>query len=496
MSRRRLAWLLWAAATLVAIGAVSLRMLVAGDRTPLLPGATTSAHHQFEIACETCHAAPAFASASEARKALNKTCRACHNKELRVADDSHSPRRFRSPRMAAFRERIDPRFCTSCHVEHRPEITRASAVTVAMDFCIACHSEGDQDVRENRPSHANLEFDTCASAGCHNFHDNRALYADFLARHAGEPWLSLSPAHRLAARQRGRDTPSTEALGPGDAAAPMATLATAGVVGEWARSAHAAAGVNCAACHAPAASGDAPLSVVEAHWEAAPDTAVCEQCHRPEARTFILGRHGMRRHPRIAKPRRPSRALDTLGLGEFLPEAVSALMRDPAPPARMTVREARLPMRADAAHRVLDCASCHRPHAVDVATAAVEACMACHDDAHTRAYPGSPHHRLWLAELAGKAAPGTGVSCATCHMAKAERRGAIVTSHDQNDMLRPNEKMLRPVCLDCHGIRFALSSLADPDLVSRNFAGRPAVEVESIEWAVRRAASARRSTER
>ena len=41
-----------------------------------------------------------------------------------------------------------------------------------MDFCVACHSEGDQDVRWDRPSHADLAFDTCASAGCHNYHDN------------------------------------------------------------------------------------------------------------------------------------------------------------------------------------------------------------------------------------------------------------------------------------------------------------------------------------
>ena len=59
-----------------------------------------------------------------------------------------------------------------------------------MDFCVACHSEGDQDVRWDRPSHADLAFDTCASAGCHNYHDNRALYEDFLVEHAGGPALA------------------------------------------------------------------------------------------------------------------------------------------------------------------------------------------------------------------------------------------------------------------------------------------------------------------
>ena len=88
--------------------------------------------------------------------------------------------------MALYREKLDARLCTACHVEHRPEITRAGAVTVAADFRVACHAEGEQDVRAARPSHAGLAFDTCASAGCHNYHDNGALYEDFLVRSADE----------------------------------------------------------------------------------------------------------------------------------------------------------------------------------------------------------------------------------------------------------------------------------------------------------------------
>ena len=132
----------------------------------------------------------AFAGAAAAEKALNKTCRTCHDAELKAADDSHPRKKFRNPRMAAYWEKLDGRLCTSCHIEHRPEITRTSAVTVAMDFCVACHSEGDQDVRWDRPSHAGLTFDTCATAGCHNYHDNRALYEDFLVEHAGTPRAS------------------------------------------------------------------------------------------------------------------------------------------------------------------------------------------------------------------------------------------------------------------------------------------------------------------
>ena len=66
------------------------------------------------------------------------------------------------------------------------------------------------------------------------------------------------------------------------------------------------------------------------------------------------------------------------------------------------------------------------------------------------------------------------------------RRGKVATNHNQNDNLRPNEKMVRTVCLDCHGLGFSLDSLADAGLVGRNFSGTPAVHVESIEWALRR----------
>lgn len=74
-------------------------------------------------------------------------------------------------------------------------------------------------------------------------------------------------------------------------------------------------------------------------------------------------------------------------------------------------------------------------------------------------------------------------------MPRTERRGTIVVSHNQNDNLRPNQKMIRTVCLDCHGLGFSLDSLADPDLVARNFNGRPSAHIESIEWALRQASA-------
>ena len=65
-------------------------------------------------------------------------------------------------------------------------------------------------------------------------------------------------------------------------------------------------------------------------------------------------------------------------------------------------------------------------------------------------------------------------------------KSAFVT-HNQNDNLRPNEKMVRSVCSNCHGLQFSLDALADPALIEKNFTGLSAVHVESIEWADRRA---------
>lgn len=481
-------WILGTAGTLAAVAGVVAWMTIGGDREILLVGETTDAHHQIELTCETCHAAPPFASPAKALRALNKTCRGCHEAELKAAKDSHPPGKFRNPRMVAYWEKLDARFCTACHVEHRPEVTRTSAVTVAADFCVACHSEGEQDVRVNRPSHAGLSFDTCASSGCHNYHDNQALYADFLVQHAGRPWLAPEPMHRLSAQARVGGPGTDAGLGRDDAIAPESALRDPAVLDAWAGSGHAAAGENCAACHAPDAGEAATAAELEAHWTEAPDAAVCEDCHRWQARTFAQGRHGMRQHPRLAKPRNPHRGLKRLGLGERLPPAAVAWFTDPAPPRRVSVGEARPPMHAEAAHQSLHCGSCHSPHSADRVEAAVEACASCHDDPHTQAYFGSPHHVLWEAEVAGEAAPGTGVSCTTCHLEKIERRGKIRVSHNQNDLLRPNSKMIRPVCLDCHGLGFSLNALADPGQIARNFEGQPETQVESIAWAVRHAA--------
>ena len=464
-SRRRL-WIVWLLLTASLAGLLWAGLSLRGDsdqawrtasRGLLLPGPTSHGHYQIELACDTCHTG-AFAD----REAMQARCMDCHGAELKQARDSHPRSKFTDPRNADRAARLNAAECVTCHVEHRPELTHAAGDTQPVDFCVTCHAE----VGKERPSHQGMGFETCASSGCHNFHDNRALYEDFLIKHAGEPEIADAP--RVPARdfrdliEELSDFPfervSLQPLGAADADHGMALGADPAIEADWLASAHARSGVNCSGCHVPATS--------EAVWIEKPDEAVCRDCHAAEVKGFLAGRHGMR-----------------LAVG------LSA----------MTPGQARLPMREDAADVALECTSCHGAHGFDTKVAQVESCLGCHSDTHSLAYEGSPHHRLWQREQTGELPAGSGVTCATCHLPRVEHYQddikRVLVQHNQNDTLRPNEKMIRPVCLSCHGLAFAIDALADPALVARNFAGHPLGHVESIDMALeaeRRAEQSRR----
>jgi hypothetical protein len=84
----------------------------------------------------------------------------------------------------------------------------------------------------------------------------------------------------------------------------------------------------------------------------------------------------------------------------------------------------------------------------------------------------------------------SGVSCATCHLPREIQRqdgkDIVRVQHNQNINLRPRDKMVRSVCLNCHGLGFSLDALADTALVARNFAGSPARHVPSLDMAEKR----------
>lgn len=409
-----------------------------------MPGAVTHAHHQIELKCAACHAEP-----FKGREGIQDACLSCHAKELKAMDDSHPIAKFTDPRNAATLAKLDARQCVTCHTEHKREITGAVGVTLPDDFCVRCHA----DVEKERPSHKGMAFNSCGTAGCHNFHDNRALYEDFLIRHGHGEKLTAAP--KVPERHL-RDFMVYMEYLDGE---PITAAAMDGreilkpkpkEIADWEHTAHAKAGVNCSSCH-QARDDDGKIA-----WIRKPDHQACTSCHEQEVKGFLAGLHGMRLGQEMS-PMKP-------GMAEQ-------------------------PMKPSAAHAKLTCMSCHGAHRFDSRKAAVESCLTCHDDGHTRAYKASPHFRLWHDELSGRGAKGSGVSCATCHLPRTEfttpdfeRR--ILVQHNQNDNLRPNEKMVRSVCLNCHGLQFSLDALADDKLVARNFAGMPAKQVESIRMAL------------
>ncbi len=413
----------------------------AEDKSALLPGETSHGHYQIEMQCSACHDTTPDGLLVSA--VSNQACMKCHDIDMEEADDSHPAIKFKKPENRPFLEKIDARRCATCHTEHKPDHTTAMGLTVPVDYCTHCH----QTTIEERETHRGLAFNSCATAGCHNFHDNRALYERHLALH------SMEPPNLPNARIAGVDSlaryllehSDTKPLTAAEADAPDTVKLDHQHLQQWVEDAHGQAAINCSACHQPD----------QQPWQDKVAVSTCASCHSEEHRGFLRGKHGMR-----------------------LESGMSP----------MTPAMARQPMHADSAHRALDCTSCHGAHEFGTRQASYSACIQCHNDEHTREYENSPHYLAWQRELAGEAPAGTGVSCATCHMPRVDDgNGGLRVEHNQNANLTPNEKMLRPVCQQCHGLPFAIDALADRDLIRRNFSGPPGVHNESTDWARQRA---------
>lgn len=385
-------WALWCCLTLATGAALAQRMTSKSrSREVFLPGKTTHGHYQIELECGACHK-ETFTSVEDFQAA----CVECHGEELTRIEDSHPESKFTDPRNAERIEQLDARYCVTCHSEHQPATTGTMGLSLPEDYCYHCH----EDVADERSTHEGLPFDSCASAGCHNFHDNKALYEDYLVRHGRETML-VGPALRPLDQKNACPAPERNTLDQGV------------------------------------------------------DLETCRSCHEAESRSFFAGRHGMR-----------------------LAQGLSP----------MTPGMARLPMKKESAHLKLTCATCHQEgEEANPEHTEVEVCERCHDDEHTRAYRGSKHFELLEKELSGKVAKGSGATCATCHMPQLkDDEGGYFVNHNQNDNLRPNEKMVRTACGNCHGLPFVIDSLADRALFERNFTGQPTKHIESVEFALSR----------
>ncbi len=413
--------MVWIAASLVGTGMLARKMFAGEDKRMFLPGQTTAGHYQIELRCDECHT-PGMGVKQDA-------CIRCHGEELKTAHDSHPKAKFDDPTKTYLLKQIKADECISCHIEHNADTTHPMGVTVPLNYCAFCH----QEVGDNRPSHKGLGFKTCATAGCHNFHDNRALYERFLQQHADEPALLTNQVAQVLDEPRSFG----DALTVGDMDAPKSHEGNESVQQEWADSVHAKQGVNCTACH------NVPDDAGNLAWTDHPAPAACAGCHKENTEGWMTGRHGMR----VAEGLSP-----------------------------MTPAMARLPMQPHSLHRELDCSSCHGAHGYDTRYAAVDACLECHADKHSLAYKNTAHFDRWKQDA------DHGVSCATCHMPRMENEdGRVIVQHNQNDNLRPNEKMIRSVCMDCHGVEFSLQALADPSMADACYEGPPAADLETME---------------
>lgn len=455
-------WATWLAASIL-LGVFMAQKMFApeADKTVFLPGDTSHGHHQIEMACGACHT-EGFADA----EVIQDACVNCHGDALKQAKDDHPKSKFTDPRNADRLAVLDARYCATCHIEHRPDITSDMGVTVPEDVCFLCH----QDIAEDRPSHKDMAFDTCTNAGCHNFHDNRALYEDFLVKHMDAPDFIEGRMLQSNLRSIAEQLPEyplqdfpLKPLSVRDIDAANDSVYSSEVEQDWLASSHAAAGVNCSACHTKVVEPDAESGTekVQVLWVDKPDHTQCQSCHAGEVGGFLQGKHGMR--------------LDIDKLHQSLPS--------------MLVGDARLAMKAAAHDKGLSCNSCHSAHTFDSQSASTTACLGCHNDEHSLAYESSAHSELWRKEVAGELPEGSGVSCATCHMPRSDVDyfwGTFThnqVNHNQSETLRPNEKMIRPVCQQCHGLGFSIDALADDALIKNNFSGRPSVHVDSIDLA-------------
>jgi hypothetical protein len=407
--------------TLVLSGLLAYNIFF-GDRQLFLPGQTTHGHHQIELKCDACHV-----ESFKAGEPMQDACMSCHSEPMEKARDKHPMKKFIDPRNADLLSNLDATKCVTCHIEHSPEITGEHSVTVPEDFCFYCH----QDIAKERPSHEEFEFDSCSDSGCHSYHDNRALYEKFLQKNIEKPNI-LSMKKLLIANGltvwKTKNKNVKALSGEQHDGVNIANYAPE-LVEQWQGSAHAKSGVNCSTCHDKP---DGPSS------SSALTVEICSDCHSRQTAGFKSGLHGMK-----------------LSLG-----------MEP-----MKVLDARLEMRTDALHQDLSCSSCHDPHQPNLKTASVTSCQGCHNDQHTNNYASSKHAALFEKELSGELDEGEGVSCASCHMPRKKKGKLVYVEHNQTLNLKPNSKMLRPVCMNCHGLEYATAALADKSLISRNFSG-------------------------
>ena len=218
-------WILWLALNVLIGGYFAYALFAPASivKGSLLPGETTHGHYQIELSCDACHS-PANESTSNGSvgAVMQDACNRCHESQLEAANDTHPSAKFNDPTNADLLLTLNAQDCLTCHKEHVPEQTRDMGLTVPKDYCWHCH----QEVADSRPSHEGMSYDSCATAGCHNYHDNRALYEKYLNDNHGQPdhlTSALQPEKTFAAAWAASH-PEVKPLALTSAEAPSAKL--------------------------------------------------------------------------------------------------------------------------------------------------------------------------------------------------------------------------------------------------------------------------------
>ena len=208
---------------------------------------------------------------------------------------------------------------------------------------------------------------------------------------------------------------------------------------QWRTSIHALNDVNCSSCH---------VNEDNKTFISRPTEASCKSCHEYSTDTFLLGKHGIR----------------TL-------EGLSPL----------TPAMAHLPMKKSALEGRMNCNSCHNVHTVNTYQAAVDSCLTCHNDTHSLNYKNSPHAEI-IKDIGLLPRPNSDtVTCATCHLPREIAGDTVLVNHNNTYTLKPRDRMVKEVCMNCHGLEHSYDSIFDDELVETNFARPPTLELPTFE---------------
>ncbi|MDH4182957.1 MAG: cytochrome c3 family protein [Nitrospinota bacterium] len=332
----------------------------------------------------------------------------------------------------------DPGKCVGCHANvmmfnsHSAKKLEAPLRVEVDDkyrkfTCVTCHREhkgadmpnlkytGAPDICRDchpladlRSDHQNYEFSSCSRGDCHSYHVN-ITRADF--DQTAKVRLLEKTIRPMAHRPPNRDPVKPETLESMKRSAFFQQ--NPAIAAKHAIGPHNGSQATCARCHEKDGG-----QLVEK-----PLITVCAECHPTQFYGFSSGLHGAARARGAARVNRP---------------------------------------RED-----VGCGSCHDVHSLILSSAGREACKKCHDDLHTINFEKSGHYR-YISDPVFAFKAVMGVDCAGCHMPKLDELNGH-TLHNESYSISNRKIMASMVCARCHGMKFSLLSLFDPEVIKYNF---------------------------